>query len=305
MPVTSISTQRNVRRALTLIELLVVIAIIGILVAILLPAVQWAREAARMTTCRNHLRQIGIAIHSYQLTHVNYPPSSTTFIENGVWSSNPTSYHLHSWASLILPELEQSNLHDLVNYNVSALDVANQAAAATQVPIYRCPSFTGNLYSKEPRYMQLSVEFALRNYVALGGTTIENLWKEPDGVIFWQARLSPRDLTDGTSHTLLIAETREQNAAVWIDGSASSVSTLIYDPNTPSFSDAVAALDYTPYYPSGGQGIDCLWGPSSFHVDGANHLFADGSVRYLMDTIDAAVYAAETTRAGGEAIDEK
>ena len=293
----------NRRHGFTLVELLVVIAIIGILIAILLPAVQWAREAARMTACRNNLKQIGLAIHSYQLAHNYYPPSSTTFIENGVWSSNPTSYHLHSWASLILPELEQSSLHDLVNYNVSSLDAANGAAAAAIVPIYRCPSYTGSVFTAEPRYAQFNRPFALRNYVALGGTTIENLWKEPDGVIFWQAHIGPADLIDGTSHTLLIAETREPNAAVWIDGSASSVSTLIYDPNSSTFSDAVAAINYTPYYPSGGQGIDCLWGPSSRHVEGANHLFADGSVQYLMDKIDVVIYAAQTTRAGGEAVE--
>jgi prepilin-type N-terminal cleavage/methylation domain-containing protein len=293
------------RRAFTLVELLVVIAIIGILIAILLPAVQWAREAARAASCRNNLKQIGIAIHSYQLAHTYYPPSSTTFIENGVWSSNPTSYHLHSWASLILPELEQSNLHNLVNYNVSSLDPSNRLAAAMQVPIYRCPSYTGNTYSQEPRYLQLFPQFAIRNYVALGGTTIDKLWKEPDGVLYWQGQIGPSDLRDGLSHTLLIAETREPNAAVWIDGSASSVSTLIYDPNSSTFSDLVASLNHTPYYPSGGQGIDCLWGPSSRHVAGANHLFADGSVQYLTDTIDPLVYSAQTTRAGGEAIDEK
>ncbi|HWB09143.1 MAG TPA: DUF1559 domain-containing protein [Pirellulales bacterium] len=296
---------RRKRCAFTLVELLVVIAIIGILVAILLPAVQWAREAARVASCRNNLRQIGIAVHSYQLAHVYYPPSSTTFIENGVWSSNPASYHLHSWASLILPELEQTNLHNLVNYNVSSLDVANRPAAAFVVPVYRCPSYTGNTYSQEPRYLLLSSQFAIRNYVALGGTSIDKLWKAPDGVIYWQGQIGPADLTDGLSRTLLIAETREQDAAVWIDGSASSVSALIYDASSSTFSDLVASLNYTPYYASGGQGIDCLWGPSSWHVGGANHLFADGSVQYLMNTIDPLVYAAQTTRAGGESIDEK
>ncbi|HET6880555.1 MAG TPA: DUF1559 domain-containing protein [Pirellulales bacterium] len=133
---------------------------------------------------------------------------------------------------------------------------------------------------------------------------IEQLWKEPDGVIFWQARLSPADLLDGTSHTLLIAETREQNAAVWIDGSTAAVSTLIYDPNAADYSDAVISLDYTPYYPSGGQGIDCLWAASSQHAGGANHLFADGSVQFLFDEIALPVYEAQTTRAGGEALDE-
>lgn len=293
-----------VRRAFTLVELLVAIAIIGILVAILLPAVQWARESARQTSCRNNLKQIGLAIHSYQIAHGYYPPSSTTFIENGVWSSNPTQYHLHSWASLILPELEQSPLHGQVNYNVSSLDAANGAAAATVIPLYRCPSYNGSAYSQEPRYVQISPRFAVRNYVAVGATTIEKLWKEPDGVLFWQARLGPSDLIDGTSHTLLIAETREENAAVWIDGSASSVSSLVYDANSANYSDPIVSLDYTPYYPSGGQGIDCLWGPSSQHVRGANHVFADGSVQFLLDQIALSIYEAQTTRAGGEALDD-
>jgi type II secretory pathway pseudopilin PulG len=227
-----------------------VIAIIGILVAILLPAVQYARESARLASCRNNLKQMGLAIQSYQLSHIYYPPSSTTFIENGIWSSDPTSYDLHSWASLILPELEQTGLHGIINYNVSSLAPANRTAAATIVPIYRCPSYTGNAFTAEPRYTTLSSQFAIRNYVALGATTVDNLWKQPDGVMFWQAQLGPANLRDGTSHTLLLAETREPNAAVWIDGSTASVSTLIYDPNSASFSDPVPALNYTPYYPA-------------------------------------------------------
>lgn len=291
---------RSLRPAFTLVELLTAIAIIGILIALLLPAVQWARASARLTSCRNNLKQIGLAIHSYQLYQEFYPPSSTTFIENGVWSANATSYPLHSWASLILPELEQTNLHQLVNYNVSALAAANRAAAAIDVPVYRCPSYTGLMYSHEPRYLQLSPSYAIRNYVALGATTIDKLWKEPDGIIYPQARLGPRDVSDGLSHTLVIAETREPNAAVWIDGSAASISSLIYDANSSTFSDLIASLNYTPYYPSGGQGIDCLWGPSSQHAGGATHLAADGSVRYLQDTIDVLVYTSLTTRAGGE-----
>lgn len=289
------------RHAFTLVELLTVIAIIGILAALLLPAVQWARAAARLTSCRNNLKQIGLAIQSYQTFQEVYPPSSTTFVENGVWSANATSYPLHSWASLILPELEQTNLHDRVNFNISSLDPGNRAAAAMRIEMYRCPSYTGRDYSDEPKYLQFSPAFAIRNYVAVGATTVDKLWKQPDGVIFNQARLGPRDLTDGLSHTLLIAETREQDAAVWIDGSAASVSALIYDPNTASFSDPVVSLNYTPYYPSGGQGIDCLWGPSSQHVGGATHLLGDGSVRFLQDTTDVMIYTALTTRAGGEA----
>lgn len=77
-----------------------------------------------------------------------------------------------------------------------------------------------------------------------------------------------------------------------------------YDPNSATYSDPAASLNYAPNYPSGGQGIDCTWGPSSQHVGGANHLLADGSVQYLADQIDVLVYAAKTTRDGGESLEE-
>jgi prepilin-type N-terminal cleavage/methylation domain-containing protein len=288
------------RPGFTLVELLVSIAIIGVLIAILLPAVQYAREAARLASCRNHLRQIGLAFHEYEGQRHVYPSSSTTFIENGVWSPSPESYHLHSWASLILPHLEQGNLQSLINYNVSALAAANRQAAATIVPVYRCPSYVGPDYSQEPRYVQLAPTFAIRNYVALGATTINKLWQEPDGAIYWQSETRPGDLVDGLSNTFLLAETREPNAAVWIDGSAAAVSSLIYDPDSATFSGAAVSLNYQPYYPSGGQGIDSDWGPSSMHPGGALHLLADGSVQFIKDSIAPNVYTALTTRAGGE-----
>src|SRR4051812_42467158 len=90
------------RFGFTLIELLVVIAIIAVLIALLLPAVQQAREAARRTTCRNNLKQIGLGMHNYHSSFEVFPPGSTSLIDNGVWSSNPGQFHLHSWSSLIL-----------------------------------------------------------------------------------------------------------------------------------------------------------------------------------------------------------
>ena len=297
------SQSRGSQSGFTLVELLVSIAIIGILIAILLPAVQYAREAARLTSCRNNLKQIGLAFHQYEGQRLVYPPSSTTFVENGIWSQSPQSYHLHSWASMILPQLEQANLAGQVNYQLSSLDAANQPAASTVIPVYRCPSYIGPDYSQEPRYLQLSPTYAIRNYVALGATTVDKLWKEPDGAIYWQAETRPRDLTDGLSHTFFIAETREPNAAVWIDGSTASISSLIYDANSSTFSDRIVSLNYEPYYSSGGQGIDCLWGPSSMHTGGALHLLADGSVQFIKNAIDVSIYLALTTRAGGEGLD--
>jgi prepilin-type N-terminal cleavage/methylation domain-containing protein len=95
----------------TLIELLVVIAIIAVLAALLMPAVQQAREAARVSQCRNNLRQIGLALQNYEGQFRTFPSSTTSQIDFGVWNSNPANYHLHSWASMILPHLDQGPLY--------------------------------------------------------------------------------------------------------------------------------------------------------------------------------------------------
>jgi hypothetical protein len=256
-----------------------------------------------MTACRNNLKQVGLALVAYEGRQLVFPPGSTSTVMQGIWDPNPLADHLHSWADLVLADIEQTPLAEKIDFGVSSLAPANRAAASTRLPIYRCPSYSGGDYSQEPRYTQFSTTFAIRNYVALGGTTIDKLWLEPDGAIYHQSKTRQRDLRDGTSHTFLLAETREPNAAVWIDGGTSSISALIYDVNSATFSDLVISLNYTPYYPSGGQGIDCLWGPSSMHPGGAMHVFADASVHFIKNEIAVNVYTALTTRAGKEAVD--
>src|SRR5580658_4460030 len=119
-------------RGFTLVELLVVIAIIAILVALLLPAVQ----VARGTTCRNNMKQIGLALHNYESVNRILPPSSTSRIDFGVWSQNATQYSLHSWAGMLLPFLEQGTVTAQVNYDVSALDPLNKKAAEQVLGVY-------------------------------------------------------------------------------------------------------------------------------------------------------------------------
>ncbi len=289
------------RRGFTLIELLVVIAIIAILLALLLPAVQQVREAARQSVCRNNLKQIGLALHNYESAFKRFPPSSTSIIDYGVWTPNSSHYHLHSWASLILPNIDQASLYNAVNYNVSALHPANVDPAAQKIAVYRCPSYSGHEFSREPLYVALSPRYAIRNYVVLGATNVGNLWQRPDGVIYPMSSTRVPDVRDGLSNTLLITETRETNAAVWIDGGTAALTSRRYDDgNPPTYAGREIALNHTPYYLAAGQGIDGLWGPSSQHSGGAYHLIADGSVRFVSQHIAAPIYDALVTRYGEE-----
>lgn len=290
-------------RGFTLIELLVVIAVIAILLALLLPAVQMVREAARKAQCSNNLKQIGLALQNYEGHHRMYPPSTTSQIDFGVWSTNPTQYHLHSWASFLLPHLDQAALYNQINFNVSSVAVPNLKIAEWKLSAYRCPSFSGSDFSQSPQYTALSPRLAIRNYAAMGATTVGNLWQRPDGVIFPRGSTRVDDIADGTSNTLLVAETREPNAAVWIDGGTAAVVALRYvESNAPSYAGNEISINYKPYFESNGQGIDSQFGPSSMHSGGAIHLFADGSVRYLSEQMNVNVYISVSTRDGKEPV---
>jgi prepilin-type N-terminal cleavage/methylation domain-containing protein len=305
----------SVRRGFTLIELLVVIAIIAILIALLLPAVQQAREAARRTQCKNNLKQIGLAVHNYESTHRVFPPSSTSGLGAGVWGypgtgdSDP-SIHLHSFASLILPYIDAANLYQSIDYSVSSLAVANRDAAATVLPFYRCPSYTGADFSDDPLYVTTVGydRFAIRNYVAMGAQTVVGLSGaiEPEGVMYPGSRTGFNNITDGTSNTLMIAETREESASVWIDGTTAAVAARAFTLMPPSFAADGVSINFEPYFPAGifPNSIGQNWGPSSEHVGGAHHLLCDGSVHFLSENMDDGVYDALTTRNSGEIVGE-
>jgi prepilin-type N-terminal cleavage/methylation domain-containing protein len=293
------------RQGFTLTELLVVIAVITVLIAVLLPAVQQAREAARYITCRNNLKQIGLALHNYEIVNRCLPPSSTSQIDLGVWSPNPSQYHLHSWASLILPYLEQQTIQNQVNYGVSALDRLNQKAAAQVLAVYRCPSYSGTPYSQSPLYLALYPSYAIRNYAAMGATTVGKLYQNPNGVFYAGSSTRITDVKDGTSTTIFIVETRESDAAVWIDGGTAAVASHPYDDtNPPDYAQPQLGLNFKPYFtPSGGQGITCLYGPSSMHPGGVTHLFGDGSVRFISNFVNIQVYDSLVTPDGHELVE--
>jgi prepilin-type N-terminal cleavage/methylation domain-containing protein len=307
------------RRAFTLIELLVVIAIIAVLIALLLPAVQQAREAARRAQCQNNLKQMGLALHNYHDTHLVFPPSSTSAAGRGVWlypGSGPSdpNIHLHSWASLILPQIEQANLQGIINYDVSALDPANRPAAEQILAVFRCPSYAGPDVSDHSHYVLRAGydRYAIRNYAAMGATTVVGLSGAPgtraDGSIYPASRTRIGDLIDGTSNTILLAETKEGRASVWIDGSSAAITARWFDPAAaPTFAGDTTAINHTPYFQAeaiygSGAAIDSLWGPSSEHTGGAFHLLGDGSVQFLSETMNVDTYHALASRAGGEVV---
>lgn len=292
----------------TLIELLVVIAIIGILVALLLPAVQQARAAARRTHCRNNLKQIGLAIHNYHDVHRRFPPGNTNDVEQGGWIADPLARHIHSWESMILPFIEASPLYESIDYDVSALHPNNLPAASTVIPAYRCPSYTGPEYSTDENYTRFAPNYAISNYVAMGASDVGHIYGQntglfqPDGTIYPLSGTRAAEVSDGLSNTVVIVETREEKMAVWIDGGTAAVVALRYDPgNSPTYAGTEIALNYSPYFDYSDPYAQ--WGPSSRHTGGAFHLLGDGSVQFISENIDAGVYVALSTRAGREAIE--
>ncbi len=301
------------RRAFTLVELLVVIAIIGVLIALLLPAVQAAREAARATQCKNNLKQIGLALHNYHDTKKWLPSSSTSPLGRGVWNypgTGPTdpNINLHSFASQILPFLEQDALFESIDYNVSALDPVNRPMASKILPAYRCPSYVGQHFSTDALYTGGSVNyanFALRNYVAIGARTVLGLSgaAPAEGTMYPRSKVAFQDILDGTSNTMVVAETKDEKSAVWIDGTSAAVACRAFGP-PPTFAANVVAINYKPYFPAGvfPNSIGQEFGPSSSHPGGAHHLWCDGSVRFLQQTMSVTLYDALATRKGGEAV---
>ncbi len=205
------------RTGFTLVELLVVIAIIGILIALLLPAVQAAREAARRSQCTNNLKQVGLALHNYHDTHKKFPPNGITW-GDGVLSATPhrVPYH-HTWLTGILPFMEQGPLYDSIDLNLPIwFNAAQQAAAATQVAELRCPS-AALVESSETRDM------AMTNYAGSEGyhwwpTANFGNWAPWNTLgfadhtadlagLFAQTRTNRMaDIQDGTSNTIICAE---------------------------------------------------------------------------------------------------
>ena len=187
------------KRAFTLIELLVVIAIIGMLIALLLPAVQAAREGARRTQCSAHLMQLGLAARNYEQNFGVLPPGTVN--ETGPIRNVPLGNHM-GWMPRLLPFFEQAILYDTIDFDKGVYDPENRDVWVKEKPtaLLRCPS-DGGYYSKDT-----DLRPADSNYMACHSSTERPIDADNDGVFFLNSKLRSRDISDGTSNTIFFGE---------------------------------------------------------------------------------------------------
>ncbi len=321
---------RSRRVGFTLVEMLVVLGILGLLLAILIPAVQYARESARRVVCQNNLRQIVLGIANHESANGMLPS-----LYNGTFLAEPRSamdeFHFHSWRTAILPQLEQNTLLDHIELSLPATDAANQAGLNVAVATFVCPS-SSNPHSVVPDIMEFNdgkiptqiVGTAARSdYEAMGGVSfkpsgtldLQNVkfgaWGEPRSYSANQSKSKGyrkprlRDLTDGQSSTVLVAE-RAGRPDWYRRGKA-------VDPYP--YSNPESGMDH--HQAAWGISTHFWWlvtwheqsinesnanGIYSFHAAGANVGLADSSVRFLSESMNQDTLNALLTRASGEIV---
>lgn len=297
---------RSRRHGFTLIELLVVIAIIGVLVALLLPAVQQAREAARRAQCKNNLKQIGLALHNYH-DSFNMFPSGWVGVTNGalsIYGGNGWG-----WAARILPQIDQSPLYNTLNFNLSVADPAHLTQRTTRIPAFRCPTDIGleQWTINDDSNVALS-PLATANYVGVFGTSnmddcvtgTAGSWPLPtaypqcggEGTFFHNSRIRLSDMSDGASNTFVVGEHKSVPSFTpqWYSTWAGVI------PNgVEAIQRILGTTDHTPNHPSNHP--DDF---SSHHVGGAHFVFGDGSVKFIMTNVDLNHYQSMATRSKGD-----
>ncbi len=307
------------RRAFTLIELLVVIAIIGVLIGLLLPAVQKVREAAARAKCENNLKQVGLAILNYESANQGLPPA--------YWSGNVAKQPAAGWGIFLLPYMEQQNLYAEYNFVypfTDSLNSTNQTAVVTPIPIMNCPSaptpqgpysatFNGVSYQAWPAdYSPFAGPAASPAAITQSEANFLGMFTQTPATGSLLGALQPdvktRILTiiDGTSNTILVVESAGKPSLYRNNINSGTI------PGTNGgyggWGDATSAMSML--YGSDNAGVNatgnCVMNCSNdlglygFHATGCNNLFCDGSVHFITGTISPLTLANLLTARGGE-----
>jgi prepilin-type N-terminal cleavage/methylation domain-containing protein/prepilin-type processing-associated H-X9-DG protein len=297
-------------RGFTLVELLVVIAIIGVLVALLLPAIQAARESARRTQCANHLKQIGIGMHGYLVDHQTFPPGYVSSVQPDHDDGGPG----WAWGPALMPYIEETQLYDEVDVTLSLRDPKVATLITTSVPLFICPSdsmFEPVIDIPSKSSTRPLCRMAAGNYVASAGTvrpTCKVCRDYFDGVFGRNRAIRPEELLDGLSKTLAIGEraSRWSRAVVW----GVSPNSKVLDNQRPGrFAAGPAYVLGTTFHKGFNielasdqmeHGTEDTYAESfgSLHPGGAHFLFCDGGVRFVYDDADPSIMNALSTRDG-------
>lgn len=306
------------RRAFTLIELLVVVSVIAVLITMLLPAVQSAREAARRTQCVNHLMQIGLALNNYETAHYVFPPgvvNPTLPIVN-----KPAGYHFN-WITQILPHLDQANTYAHFNFRHGVYHRVNDTVRGHSIETFHCAS-DGFAFGS-----------ASSNYAANYHDREAPIDAGNSGVFRANSATALDEITDGASFTLFVSERRTSTGFGWASGTSSTLRNTEYTPNaaptTPSYDPVSGFFEILEFTTSGGlvpgrtppgeseappgvadpqtaEGQERLsmicGGYSSRHSGGINACMGDGSVRFVKNSIEKVVFGRLGHRADGELI---
>ena len=334
-------TRKRTRGGFTLVELLVVIAIIGILIGMLLPAVQQVREAARRTACKNNMRQLGLALHNYESALSQFPPgyayqrgdayqaSTGYLVDPGYQDAN----HLgQAWGASILPYIEQGNLHDQVDFRLPCFDSSNLTARETSLEVFLCPtdSWSQNNFVVRDASTAPTEKYAAASYCANWGPAYGvtetpgnpsddvNLDATPDnsaGPFFRNSKTKFRDILDGTSSTLALGE--RTNGPI-LDENRNPIGAPPHpnfenvwfaatrDIDDPADDHGHMVLFDTEYGPNRarGEGTGADRGVSAPHAGLAQFVMMDGSTHTIRESIDLATYRALSSIRGREVIGE-
>jgi prepilin-type N-terminal cleavage/methylation domain-containing protein/prepilin-type processing-associated H-X9-DG protein len=298
-------TMASSRRAMTLVELMVAVAIVGLLVGLLLPAVQMAREASHRMQCLNNLKQVTLAMHVYVDRQHTFPPGYISSVLKNLDDGGPG----WSWGAMLLPDIEQNALEDQVPFSTP---VANANVTAISLAAFICPSdsaFEPTIDIPSIADNSLICTMAASSYVACIGTvrpTCKICRGAFDGVFGRNRAIAPADITDGLSETIAIGERafKWSTPALWGVVPGSELIDRLIDGRLAAGPGYVLGTTFKDGFnleeivddPREDHTLAEIFG--SMHPGGANFSFCDGAVRFIKDSIDPAVMNALSTRAG-------